>query len=227
LPCFNPKPGWEERVHLSYSLIKNLLPSTAIGIILVNDGSTQNIDERKIKILQKEIDSFTYFSYQENKGKGYSLRLGIQHSEAPICIYTDVDFPYEEKSFIKVYNEVRNNNANIVVGVRNAIYYDHVPQLRKIISKFLRWMIRNVFSIKITDTQGGLKAFDKEGKRIFLQTTIDRYLFDLQFVYLASKDQAIRIVPVEVELKSDVAFSKMNPRILLTELLNFLRILRT
>jgi glycosyltransferase involved in cell wall biosynthesis len=225
LPCFNPKAGWADRVVGSYLSIKTLLPDTIIGLIVVNDGSNENMDYDAQRSIHDQVDSLNFIDYAPNKGKGYALRRGIQASSAPFCIYTDVDFPYEESSLVKIYRAFQKGNANVVVGVRNAEYYNHVPRARIVISKIFRWMIRNILSLSITDTQGGLKGFDAYGRSVFLCTTINRYLFDLQFVYLASRENSLRIIPVEVKLKSDVTFSRMNLKILITEFLNFLKIL--
>ena len=62
-------------------------------------------------------------------------------------------------------------------------------------------------------------------KAILLETTIDRYLCDLECIYLAEKNPEIRMKPVTIQLKEGVVFSTVNPRILLREGLNFLRIL--
>ena len=80
--------------------------------------------------------------------------------------------------------------------------------------------------MKIYDTQCGLKAFNQKGKNIFLETTINRYLFDLEFVYLASNAEDIKIIPVNVQLKPGVVFSKMNFKVLRSELMSFIGIVR-
>jgi hypothetical protein len=62
------------------------------------------------------------------------------------------------------------------------------------------------------------------GKEIFLRTTIDRYLFDLEFVFLAARDPNISIATREIKLREDVQFSRMNFGILRNEFWNFLKI---
>jgi hypothetical protein len=79
--------------------------------------------------------------------------------------------------------------------------------------------------MKITDTQCGIKGFNKLGRAVFLQTTIDRYLFDLEFIFLASQKKELRLKPVEVHLKPNILFRAMDYRILLTEGKNFFKVL--
>ena len=79
--------------------------------------------------------------------------------------------------------------------------------------------------MSITDTQCGLKGFNKTGKEKFLSTTINRYLFDFEFIYKVCKNKNLQIVPVEVQLKENVVFSKMRLKILAQESLNLISIL--
>ncbi len=225
LPCYNPRADWAEQIVHSYSKFSSSLSDSSVSLIVVNDGTQKHLSEKSIERLKSGITNFQFINYPNNMGKGFALRKGISTSSADICIYTDIDFPYQEESLIELYQKLKTGKADIVIGVRSKNYYDHVPAMRKMISRFLRWMIRNLLSIPITDTQGGLKGFNKKGKEVFLQTTINRYLFDLQFIYLASKRKDIQMIAHEVQLKEGVVFSKMNPRVLFRESLNFLKIL--
>jgi hypothetical protein len=76
----------------------------------------------------------------------------------------------------------------------------------------------------VTDTQCGLKGFDNLGKSIFLTTTIDRFLFDLEFLSLAGKNKLVYTYSVPVELNEGVVFSRMGWRVVASELQNLLRI---
>jgi hypothetical protein len=56
-----------------------------------------------------------------------------------------------------------------------------------------------------------------------LETTIERFLFDLEFLMLANG--RVAITPVPVELREGVVFSKVGWKILATEGKNFLWLL--
>lgn len=174
--------------------------------------------------LQKAIPAFSYLDSAPNMGKGFALRKGVSAAQGDFQIYTDIDFPYEEASLLQVYTQLHTGKADVVAGVRDSAYYKDVPPARKRISRLLRWMLRTFLRLQITDTQCGLKGFNAKGKTLFLQTTINRFLFDLEFIYLASNDKSVRLAPAEVRLKPDVVFSKVNWRILLNEGFNFLKI---
>lgn len=69
------------------------------------------------------------------------------------------------------------------------------------------------------------KGLNKNGKNALLKTSINRYLFDLEFVKLISKDPNIKTDLVEVELRENVTFSKVPISKLLHELQSYIKIL--
>lgn len=194
-----------------------------LSLIIVNDGSKSIINSEEIDYIKKSIPNFKFVNYEINRGKGHALREGVKLSNADYIIYTDIDFPYVIKSLDDVYKELLNGN-DVVVGVRSAEYYKKVPKTRIVISKILKYFIKKSLGIFTTDTQCGLKGFNRKGKDVFLSTRIERYLFDLEFVYLSSKDKSININSSIVELREGVEFSTLNLRIILSESFNFLRV---
>jgi glycosyltransferase involved in cell wall biosynthesis len=220
LPCYNPLPGWIENVIAKFNNIKTQIPGTKL--VIINDGS-ENLTPPKNFIPFNSMSDVLLLSYPANRGKGYALREGIKAAESDFIIYTDIDFPYTYDSFLKLYSTLLKENSDVAIGIRGEEYYRHLPKARVRISKLLKWFIKTFLRIPIADTQCGLKGMNQKGKQIFLRTTIDRYLFDLEFVFLAARNK-LKIQPVEVELRPEIQLSKMNWKILLQEFGNFLKI---
>jgi glycosyltransferase involved in cell wall biosynthesis len=221
LPCFNPPEGWSTNLPTAIQSIQELLGQEVhITLILINDGSKRGITETDITHLKTHIPRFQYIPYETNRGKGHALRQGAAAAHSQYQIYTDIDFPYTTHSLAAVFTALEQG-ADIAAGVRDHRYYEHVPALRKFISKVLRWMLRTFLRTRITDTQCGLKGFNAHGRKLFLQTRIHRFLFDLEFIFLASNQPQIKIQPVEVELKPGVEFSRARMGIILRESVNF------
>lgn len=225
LPCYNPIPGWEDTIIRSYKIIVEKIPEVNVSLYLVNDGSSKPIQSQSLDKLKASIPSFHYLSYPVNQGKGYALRYGVKECKNELCIYTDIDFPFTEESLLTIYYSLCNEEADIVVGNRDKTYYKKVPGIRIVISKVLRFFIRVFLGMKISDTQCGLKGYNEKGKKLFLATTINRYLFDLEFVHMASNTKNISIIPVLVKLKEGIVFSRMNMKVLMTEASGFAKIL--
>ncbi len=223
LPAYNPLPGWEENVIVRYQGLQRQLPEIQFQLFIVNDGSSKLDENLSAFRLREKIPDVHWISYPVNRGKGYALRQGVSHTISELILYTDIDWPYEEMSMLGMIHMLRNT-ADVVIGVRNTAYYNHLPPARRRISKLLRSFNAKLLRLKVDDTQAGLKGFRKHLKDEFLQTTIDRYLFDLEFIYLLSRKKNVNIVGFPISLRSDITFSKMNRKILLQEARNFLKI---
>lgn len=224
LPCFNPAAGWKETVIYNIKLLNQYLPDTEVFIFLVNDGSTSGVKPEDLTFLEQNLPNFTYITYQENKGKGYALRRGVKKTSHDLCMYTDVDFPYRTESFIQLYKTLLNPENDIVVGVRDKYYYADQTQSRTFISKFLKVVNQYILHLPVTDTQCGLKGFNRQGRELFLRTKINRYLFDLEFIFIAAQNPSIKLFSLPVQLQSGIIFQKLDWKILTSEAISLLKI---
>jgi glycosyltransferase involved in cell wall biosynthesis len=225
LPCYNPPKEWELNVLQSFKLIESKLDSTEIEIIIVNDGTPNMSFQKEEHFLKENIPNFNFIHNHTNMGKGHAIRTGINISLGEYIIYTDIDFPYTIESIIEIYNTLKSD-VDVAIGIKDNQYYEKVPTLRKLISKSLRFIIGIFLRLPITDTQCGLKGMKSDIKPIFLNTTISRYLFDLEFVRSCFRNKPkLNVVAVPVTLNDNIVFRKMNPKILIQELGNFFMIL--
>lgn len=193
---------------------------------LVNDGSKSGIRKADIQFLADNITGFTYIDSPINQGKGGALRDAVSQTTGKWVIYTDADYPYLIKNAVEMFRLLSTDAADVVVGVRDEQYYDQLPLGRKIFSLSLKGMNYVFFpQLKVKDTQSGLKGFNQKGKEIFLKTRIPAFLFDMEFLVLASKRPDIRIKWIYVQARDGIVFSTMRAKTILTELANFATIL--
>ncbi len=225
VPVFNPPPGWETGVAERFSAFQKLLSGKvqSVALTLVNDGSTQNTEAENFQKLIAQLPEVQVVSYAQNRGKGFALRAGVAATEADFYLLTDADFPYTMDSMTRLADCLLAHGG-VAAGNRDTAYYGQVPFLRKVISKCLRWLLRHVIGLSVTDSQCGLKGFDRAGRTVFLRTTIDRFLFDLEFLMLASRTLVVR--PVSVELRPGVVFSRVGIGVLVREAFNFIKLLK-
>jgi glycosyltransferase involved in cell wall biosynthesis len=224
IPCYNPPSAdWAANIVQEFATLEAMLSECTLGLVLVNDGSSRGITNSDFDLLKSKIANCQVVSYEINKGKGYALRKGIEASNADFHVFTDIDFPYELFSVANIIKEIQVQKG-IAAGYRNQTYYKKVPLFRKVLSIAFRSFIRFV-GVPVSDTQCGLKAFDNDGKKVFLQTTTDRYLFDFEFLILAARQKNIPIYAVPVQLKDGVVFTTMGWKVLKTEFFNLIKIL--
>jgi glycosyltransferase involved in cell wall biosynthesis len=222
-PCYNPFHGWEQSVWIHFENVLKLLSGVNVNLIIVNDGSQRNITDEAVTFLRERISNFQFISYEQNRGKGYALRQGLAVSRGPFQICTDIDFPYELIDIKQIY-ELLKGDADIVCGVRTKTYYDTLPFERMIASNMSQILNKMFLRLPFSDTQSGLKGFNRKGREIMLSTIIERYLADTEFLAIAAKTEKITIVPYKVSLRDNITLSKMGVRIFLAEFQNFLHI---
>jgi glycosyltransferase involved in cell wall biosynthesis len=226
LPCYNPKPGWHLELGYRYDEIRNHLPAgTVIELIIVNDGSTAPLSAASKKFLSRRCQFFKFISYAQNRGKGYALRRGIEAARSPYIIYTDIDFPYTVAAICNMYYCLKNNYAEVVMGVREDSYNQQLSPLRRIASGTCNFLNRVILKLPYRDVQSGLKGMNAIGRELFLKTTIDSFLFDTEFIWMTTAYSNIRLQAIPIALRDDISFTNMSSAVYIREAGNFCRIL--
>jgi glycosyltransferase involved in cell wall biosynthesis len=198
-------PAYNEAERLSPTLrrLQEYLSNRILTyeILVVLDGPTDNTRE-VARRLAKEIDNVKIIDRGENRGKGYTVREGMLHAAGRIRLFTDADnstdiahFDKMKPSFDQGYDLViASRNAKDIAGARQA-----VPQAwyKRAIGQIGNLFVQLLAVRGIWDTQCGFKAFRAEAaERIFAQTTIDGWGFDIEVLALArALNYQIGIIP--------------------------------
>ena len=141
LPCFNPIKDWEIRVCQHLESLQLILSDTSIEPILINDGSVTGVEQKHIDYIKKRIPAIQMIEYSENHGKGFAVREGFKLATAEFIIFTDIDFPYIEADFVRLFRKLQNEEVDILVGIRQADYYQQTPWYRAAISRLLKFLL--------------------------------------------------------------------------------------
>lgn len=171
-------------------------------IIIVNDGSydsTVEVVEEHMKNNPNLILKLSNLS--ENMGKGMAVKKGVEVAQNEIIMFFDADLSYEPSNIRRAMSYLGNPDIDIVIGDRNLKESEIVsppPFLRRISGKIYAWMVGKFILQGITDSQCGFKVFRKEAaKKIFKKTTIPRFGFDVELLYIANKAK-LRIMKMPV-----------------------------
>ncbi len=94
--------------------IESLLNQTLkeIEIILINDGSKEDIDS----IIKKYKDERIKYIKKENEGIGKTRNLGISLAKGEYIMFVDSDDFVEEYYSEKLYNEITKTNSDVVIS---------------------------------------------------------------------------------------------------------------
>ncbi|MFT3701846.1 MAG: glycosyltransferase [Agriterribacter sp.] len=220
LPFYNPGANWLNTfIAHSGTLEKHLAGNVKLKYIIVNDGSHDNELDKKVLSLCNEMENISYVTYKNNAGKGYALREGVKAANSTYTVITDIDFPYAIRNIEEIISLLLQG-YDVVTGKRDNVYFNKLPFERKIISKTFILMNRLFFKLPVYDTQAGIKGFNEKGKAAFLNTKINRFLADTEFILRAHTERlTFKVIPIH--LRPGVVFSNFGSSTIITELKNF------
>jgi dolichyl-phosphate beta-glucosyltransferase len=157
--------------------------------IFVNDGSTDGTPD----ILRRHIEhagsnQISLISYEENRGKGYAIKKGVEASIGNYICFIDSDLAYSLTHLEFLIDKLEI--FDVVIGCRNLIpdNFNRVKLIRLLAGKIFNFMTQNILSLHFSDMQAGLKGFRRDiANNLFEQQTIQRFCFDVELIYLAQK----------------------------------------
>jgi dolichol-phosphate mannosyltransferase len=150
-------------------------------IILVCDGEVDDTARIASKL---ELPQLKIITYEKNRGKGYALRQGSAATSAKTIIFMDADFDLPHYRLYKLLEIYEENNVDMVIGSKShpesKIVY---PKLRRLMSFCYRTLVKILFSLKINDTQTGMKVIRSSAFKEVLPTLkIDGFACDLEVI---------------------------------------------
>jgi dolichyl-phosphate beta-glucosyltransferase len=170
----------------------------SIEVIVVDDGSR----DKTVAVAEQfrnEIPSLRVVSNGENRGKGYSVRHGMQEARGEIVLFTDADLSAPIEEVDKLLPAMKTND--VAIGSRamdRSQITVHESPFREFAGIIFNKIVRLILWLPFVDTQCGFKAFRREPcKIIFEQQTIERFGFDPELLYLA-RHHGLRSVEISV-----------------------------
>lgn len=197
-------PAYNEAARVGATVEKVLAHVAQRGwraeIIVVNDGSRDNTAEI-IRRLAEKNSQLRLLENPGNRGKGYSVRNGMQHGRGELLLFSDADLssPIEEAD--KLFGALAGG-ADVAIGsrwLRRDLQTQPQPLYRQIFGRMFNLLLRIILGLRFKDTQCGFKAFTRRAAQtIFPLQQIERWGFDPELLYLARK-QGLKVVEVPVE----------------------------
>ena len=130
-------------------------------IIVVNDGSkdnTSNLLKSNNELYDKLIE------YENNLGKGFAVKKGIEASSGEYIIFQDADLEYDPMDFDKFIDLIINFNVDGIIGSR--FVYSRFTRSHNIMNKFGNYILTFFFNVlyntTFTDIYSCYFCFKKE-----------------------------------------------------------------
>ncbi|MBI4384847.1 MAG: glycosyltransferase family 2 protein [Nitrospinae bacterium] len=178
-------------------------------VIVIDDGSSDNTAGVSEDIFAES--GVRVIRNPGNRGKGYSVRQGVFAARGEILLFSDADFSTPVREFTKLYSALQQG-YDVAIGSRSLPDSNvtvHQAWYREGMGRLFNRLVRCLVLDGFIDTQCGFKAFRKEvALPIFSKMTIDRFSFDVEFLYIARK-RGLRIKEIPVEWEN-VLYSRVN-----------------
>lgn len=155
-------------------------------VLVVDDGSKDRT-AAVAESFRSKIPTLRVVSNGVNRGKGYSVRHGVQEARGRIVLFTDADLsaPIEEAD--KLVDALQR--FDVAIGsraVNRSLITVRESRFREFAGIIFNKIVRFTLQLPFVDTQCGFKAFVRERCQvIFEQQTIERFGFDPELLYLA------------------------------------------
>ncbi len=194
-------------------------------IIVVVDGildKTHSILDKYIKspefkkIVTPNLVHIDAYAYEQNIGKGFAIRLGMQKSSGDPVIFIDSGLKINTSGIAMLLEHMAWYDADVVVGSkRHPVSKVEYSTLRRIYSFFYQMLVFVLFRLRVKDTQVGLKAFRREViEKVIPRLVIKEYAFDIEFLAIANYLGFKKIYEAPVEINFKVGSSRFTAGVL-------------
>ena len=169
-------------------------------LIVVDDGSKDATSH----IIENFADNdmrVKCIHYSQNRGKGFAVRTGVLESVGQFIVFIDADLStpiWEINNALPLLEQ----GADLVLGSRAHPASDIIVQpsmYRRLASTIFDFVRNTIVGLnEFSDTQCGFKAAQSVSiKPIYSQALIDRFMFDVEILFLAKKSKLdIKELPV-------------------------------
>jgi len=203
----------EKTIKRDVENIKNALDSLPYdySIIVVIDGK---LDKTFEKLKQIKSSKIKVVELENNNGKGFAVRKGIEKANGDIVGYIDAGMDIDPAGIEMLVNHMVWYDADIIVGSKlHPVSQVEYPLYRKIFSWGYRTFTRALFGFKIRDTQVGLKLFKYNvAKDVFSRSLVKNFAFDVEVLALAYAlgYKKIYEAPVKLRFKGNSSITSRN-----------------
>ncbi len=129
-------------------------------LILINDGSIDKSYELA-HALVKDDPRVTLITYKKNRGRGYALRQGFNHSRGKYVVSTESDLTWGENIIKELYDELQSSQADVVIAspYKEGGKLENVPFKRALLSWLGNQILRKTVPSNITMLSGMTRGY--------------------------------------------------------------------
>jgi glycosyltransferase involved in cell wall biosynthesis len=190
-------PLYNEEAMVADTVSDVLARAETFELIIVDDFSTDKSYEIVSKLAEAD-KRIKLFKNEANRGKGYSVRKGIEACSGKIILVQDADREYSPSDYPMLIDPILSGKADVVYGSRFLGGQGRVLYFRHELGNRLLTFISNLLTdINLTDMETCYKAFRREViQNINLES--DRFGFEVEVTAKIAKARHLRIYEVPI-----------------------------
>lgn len=194
IPVYNEENTVEELVETVLAVPLKLEKE----LLIIDDCSTDNTFA-KVCQLEEKHPAVSVFQNEKNKGKGFSVRRGIDEAGGDIIIVQDADLEYDPNEYPRLLKPILEGNADVVYGTRfitteprRVLYFWHY-----IGNKMLTLFSNMVSNLNLSDMETCYKMFRAPVIKA-LKLKENRFGIEPEVTFKLSRVKGLRIYEVGI-----------------------------
>ncbi len=208
-------PVYNEEKTVAELLKRVISEKTPKEIIVVDDGSTDGT----LKRIQNYRSKFKVICNEENKGKGYSVRRGIEEATGDVLIIQDADLEYDPNDYQKLLKPIFEGKTSVVYGSRlKNLCFKFIGKNRTplpfhyLANRFLSFFTNFLYGSNLTDMETCYKMMTKE---VYKELNLESFRFEIEpeiTAKILKKGFRIKEVPIYTKPRGYVDGKKIKAR---------------
>ncbi len=177
-------PAFNEEISLG-RVIGNLRSHGYKDLVVIDDGSHDGTGDQARKL------GVPVLVHSVNRGLGAALGTGLEYAKlvkAQIVVTFDADGQHQASDVKALLAPILAGRADVVIGSRLLINFRKMPKDRLVISYLSNLLTFFLYGVWSTDSQSGLRAFNKKALRCITIKT-DRMEVSSEFLKEIKKNK--------------------------------------
>ena len=193
-------PAYNEEKNIASIIVK--LKKISDSIIVCDDGSSDLTGK-----ISEDLGVIV-ITHEKNKGYGAAINSIFKKCNeinTDVLVTFDADGQHRIDDLEKVLKPIRNNVADIVIGSRFLDNESDVPGYRKIGIKIITQVTNTSIKQKLTDSQSGFRAYNKEVLSQINPSDIGMGISTEILIKASTKGLRISEVPIKITYSGDTS----------------------
>ena len=196
IPAYNEEKILENNISKIYSFFTKQLKRYDWKII-ISDNDSKDDTLKIAQNISKKLKRVS-FVHMNKRPKSLSIKKVWLSEDADIYSYMDADLSTDIKHFPELIQSL-GEGYDIAIGSRTKELRRNRSIKREVMSQTLIFILRNLFSIKLTDFQCGFKAINRKTKDNIIpkMKALKHGFMDTEMIIVATKKgYKIKSIPV-------------------------------